>query len=328
MSKYERLNQVIERKKYHQQHYDDHSSSHNNDDNDNDNDLFLDEEDPTSASSCYREHIPNPTNNVVMDATSLTNPHGVRSSLFYEQDGQMLMRLPRDHVRLVMDYDLEPGILSVEQWRNREDAERTAVEAMTAMTTRTTEREHRQQQYRRRLHQKKRRRRRHRQEEKQQQELKEIFDVDTNRNSNDIDIDKDDDPLKTEGGGQQPIEVVQDLQQQSRRRQQQHLKNDYLYDGNEYYSDDDDYCDDYYDIEELGPEHPTLLPELNYVITVPNDLYRRMVGEMSAAAFPPYWGFFKCCNQESERADIKLALVVLSVVMLLLAVGSLEWPTE
>mmetsp|Transcript_14491 Transcript_14491/g.33537 ORF Transcript_14491/g.33537 Transcript_14491/m.33537 type:complete len:186 (+) Transcript_14491:49-606(+) len=69
------------------------------------------------------------------------------------------------------------------------------------------------------------------------------------------------------------------------------------------------------------------LPELKYVITVPDDLYRRMVGEMSAKAFPPYWGFFKCCNQESEPADIKLALVILTVVMLLLFVGSLEWRT-
>ncbi|KAL7580170.1 hypothetical protein ACA910_012921 [Epithemia clementina (nom. ined.)] len=39
------------------------------------------------------------------------------SSLFYLHHGRLLMRLPRDQVRLIMDPDLEPGVLSVEQWR-------------------------------------------------------------------------------------------------------------------------------------------------------------------------------------------------------------------
>lgn len=334
MSKYERLNQDIRRprrkNRQQQQHENDHSSSNNNDDNNNNdsnNDLFLDEE----TSSCdYREHIPNPTNNVVMDATSLTNPHGVRSSLFYEQDGRMLMKLPRDQVRLVMDYDLEPGILSVEQWRNREDAERTAIEAMTAMTTRTTERELRRQQYRQQQqHQQRRRRRRRQQLQEQEQERKEIFDDDDNNEENKTDddenaIDEDSDPLKSEGGGQQPTEVIQQKQQQQKRS-----KNDYLYD-DEYYSDSDNYDydndNDYYDMEE--DRNPVLLPELSYVITVPPDLYQRLVGEMSAKAFPPYWGFCKCVTQEGERADIKLALFILLIVMLLLGAGSLEWPTD
>ena len=322
MSKYERLNHDIRRprrKKRQQQQNEDNSSSNNNDDNNDNsnNDLFLDEE----TSSCdYREHIPNPTNNVVMDATSLTNPHGVRSSLFYEQDGRMLMKLPRDQVRLVMDYDLEPGILSVEQWRNREDAERTAVEAMTAMTTRTTEREHRRQRQQQQQHQQQRRRQRRRQQ--LQQEREEIFDDDNDDNKTDDDenaIDEDSDPLKSEGGGQQPTEVIQ-------QQQQQRLKNDYMY-GDEYYSDSDNYDNDYdyYDVEE---DRPVLLPELSYVITVPPDLYQRLVGEMSAKAFPPYWGFFKCVTQDGERADIKLALFILLIVMLLLGAGSYEWPTD
>jgi hypothetical protein len=37
-----------------------------------------------------------------------------QSNLLYEADGKRLMRLPRDRVRLLMDPDLEPGILSVE----------------------------------------------------------------------------------------------------------------------------------------------------------------------------------------------------------------------
>jgi hypothetical protein len=94
-------------------------------------------------------------------------------------------------------------------------------------------------------------------------------------------------------------------------------------DNNIYFDDDDD--DDDYDYDNYPLED--LLPELNYVITIPDDLYRRMVGEMSAKAFPPYFGFFGCCNLESGRADIKLALVILTFVMLLLFVGSLEWRT-
>jgi hypothetical protein len=43
------------------------------------------------------------------------------SSLFYQHNGKMLMRLPRDQVRLLMDPDLEAGILSVEQCRNEKD---------------------------------------------------------------------------------------------------------------------------------------------------------------------------------------------------------------
>jgi hypothetical protein len=39
------------------------------------------------------------------------------SSLCYLHHGRLLMRLPNDQVRLVMDPDLEAGILSVEQWR-------------------------------------------------------------------------------------------------------------------------------------------------------------------------------------------------------------------
>ena len=317
MSKYERLNHDIRRprrKERQPQQNEDNGSSNNNDDNNDNsnNDLFLDEE----TSSCdYREHIPNPTNNVVMDATSLTNPHGVRSSLFYEQDGRMLMKLPRDQVRLVMDYDLEPGILSVEQWRNREDAERTAVEAMTAMTTRTTEREHRRQRQQQQHEQRRRQRRR----QQLQKEREEIFDDDNKTNDDENAIDEDSDPLKSEGGGQQPTEVIQ-------QQQQQRLKNDYMY-GDEYYSDSDNYDNDYdyYDVEE---DRPVLLPELSYVITVPPDLYQRLVGEMSAKAFPPYWGFFKCVTQDGERADIKLALFILLIVMLLLGAGSYEWPTD
>jgi hypothetical protein len=40
-----------------------------------------------------------------------------QSSLCFRADGRLLMRLPRDRVRLLVDPDLEVGVLSVEQWR-------------------------------------------------------------------------------------------------------------------------------------------------------------------------------------------------------------------
>jgi len=91
------------------------------------------------------------------------------------------------------------------------------------------------------------------------------------------------------------------------------------------YSDTTDDLDLYSDDEDDDEED--LLPELKYVITIPDDLYRRMVGEISAKYFPPYWGFFRCCNQEQEHADIKLAILILSFVFFFLFIGSLEWRT-
>ena len=101
------------------------------------------------------------------------------------------------------------------------------------------------------------------------------------------------DPLMTKGGGQQP--VPEDLQSQETTKVVGVLSN---------------------------------MHELHYVMTVPEDLYQRVVSEISTEAFPPYWGFFQCCNQDNERADIKLAVVILAFVMFLLLLGSIEWPTD
>ena len=60
------------------------------------NDLQLDESDQSPTGSSLFRTVP-------------------QSSLLYEQaDGRRLMHLPRDQVRLLMDPDLEPGVLSVE----------------------------------------------------------------------------------------------------------------------------------------------------------------------------------------------------------------------
>ena len=131
---------------------------------------------------------------------NVTDVH--RSSLFYEQNGRLLMKLPRDQVRLVMDSDLESGIVSVEQWRHPEE------------------------------------------------------------------------------------------------------------DKNSSYSDTTN----------------AQKPPLRYVMTVPDDLYKRVVSEMSYRLSPPCWGFFYCCHfHEGERADIGLALVILAGVLILLFIGTVDF---
>eukprot|EP00536_Pseudo-nitzschia_multiseries_P002409 jgi/Psemu1/283703/fgenesh1_pg.32_\ len=324
-------------------------------------------------SSIYREHVPCPTNNVVMDATRLANPQRVRSSMFFEQDGRMLMRLPRDQVRLVMDYNLEPGIISVEQWRNRDEAEATASRTMAMRTTpnghggggvhgsyahshaqqqqrmariqweRERKREwrrrrkekdrERQRRRRERRKQKKEERKQRKHKQKQKQEAPnatvnatgedgKIVDEDESRVATTPDgkHEASEDRSSNHGAGASRDDLHRDSEDSS----------DFDSSSNSSSSDDDDddtYLDYDYDLEAAQRTETERLPELKYVITVPDDLYRRMVGEMSAKAFPPYWGFFKCCNQESEPADIKLALVIMAVVMLLLFIGSLEWRT-
>ena len=307
MSRYEKLNQVMDptkRKKNKARHL--RGQQYMGTDNSSDNDehiiVFLDEnDDGQSQPSFYREHIPSPTNNVVMGATSLVNPHGFRSSsMFFEQDGKMLMRLPRDQVRLVMDYNLEPGILSVEQWRSQEDAQ-VASEKLAARNARTKEMIQRQKDKERRHRRRERERRRRRRRKLQKMKQKQATAGESKTGDEEV-------PLKTV-----PLE----------ESKEEPSENDYDDDDDSYssYSDDNS---SYSDDDSLDQD---LLPELKYVITIPDDLYRRMVAEMSAKLMPPYWGFLKCFHQESGRADIRLALVILAVVMSLLFVGSLEWRT-
>lgn len=74
----------------------------------NNHDLFLndEQEQQESAGNQYRAH-------------SLVTNVAKQSTLFYRDqgNGRIVLRLPRDHVRLVMDPHLEPGILSVVQSR-------------------------------------------------------------------------------------------------------------------------------------------------------------------------------------------------------------------
>lgn len=124
------------------------------------------------------------------------------SSIFYNLHGRVLMALPRDQVRLVMDTDLEAGILSIEQWRQNEKA--------------------------------------------------------------DIGY---------------PDVALQDR------------------------------------------------PHLRYVLTVHDDLYRRIVSEMSEGLTKPYWGLSGCCN-ENEKVDIRVAIAVMIVIMTILLINTFIWPVD
>lgn len=160
-------------------------------------------------------------------STATTTQTGRLSTLFFEQDGRMLMRLPRDQVRLIMEEDLEPGIISVEQWRK----------------------------------------------------------VDKNHYN----------PAGPPVGDEEGMMMI--------------LEDDGVFNSKS---------------NSKGTQQP---PPLRYVMTVPDDLYRRVVAEMSYALQPPCWGFFKCCDGEG-RADIKLALAILVVILFLMFISTMEWPTE
>jgi hypothetical protein len=183
-------------------------------------DLFLDEYTRTQQKR----------NTDVIDFASRVNTSqntGKLSTLFFEQDGRLLMKLPRDQVRLIMDPSLEPGIISVEQWRKVDH---------------------------------------------------EIFD-----------------PVGPAiGDEEEGLMVVLD--------------------------DPESYT--------TSSRRTKQLPGLRYVMTVPDDLYRRVVAEMSHALMPPWYGCFLCCSESEGRADIKLALAVLSVIFFIMIISTLERPAD
>lgn len=83
----------------------------------------LNQADPLYADNNNTEHeliLSESQDNLVEIQRIVKSETTVNSSIFYEHDGRVLMRLPIDAVRLVMDPDLEAGVLSVEQWRHDE----------------------------------------------------------------------------------------------------------------------------------------------------------------------------------------------------------------
>jgi hypothetical protein len=163
--------------------------------------------------NCYDLHLSTTTGNHAWLSDTVEN-----SSLFFMEDSsRMLMRLPRDQVRLLNDPDLEVGILSVEQWRDEpDDDEGTTWNA--------------------RLHTK--------------------------------------------------------LLNQARAKS-------------------------------FNERHPPL----RYVLTVEDDIYRRLVAEMSDRLTTPYCHASRFCLEE-EKVDIRVAVAMLMVILLVLFCTTIEWPTE
>ena len=60
-------------------------------------------------------------------------------------------------------------------------------------------------------------------------------------------------------------------------------------------------------------------PSLQYVLTVPEDLYCRVVGDLSQAARRPYCNIGRCFNDD-DHVDIGVAVVIVALVMILLLV--------
>ena len=72
-------------------------------------------------------------------------------------------------------------------------------------------------------------------------------------------------------------------------------------------------------------DHPPLLVDLRYVLTVPSDLYRRLVTEMSNAMTTTSGCY---CSDEGRKTDIRIAILILSCTMLVLFFLTMFWVTE
>jgi len=70
---------------------------------------------------------------------------------------------------------------------------------------------------------------------------------------------------------------------------------------------------------------------VNYILTVDDDLYRRVVHEISDSERCPL-GLYYCCHQEEyggeEKVSIYVAVAILSVLFLFLLVNTLIWPVS
>ena len=69
------------------------------------------------------------------------------------------------------------------------------------------------------------------------------------------------------------------------------------------------------------------IPDLNYVLTVDQDLYRRVLKEMSDSRSP--CGLYYCCHEasgETKHVHIGVAIGLLSVVLTLMFIATCYWP--
>ena len=70
----------------------------------------------------------------------------------------------------------------------------------------------------------------------------------------------------------------------------------------------------------------TLWGSVSYVLTVEEDLYKRLVQEMADSLQSPF-GLYNCCR-ESGTVDIRIALAILAVFFMFLFITTLVWPTN
>jgi hypothetical protein len=213
-AKYELLNQPISRPSrgrratstrlyhfYNLDGVDEHDDENCNDDDDDDlseggNDFYVSENDNVAGGGGGYD-LELCENTGPLSKARRTDSASLSSLLYRNDRGRVALRLPSDQVRLVMDPDLQPGILSVEQWRKCEQE----------------------------------------------------------------------------------------------------------------YSDE--------------ATRPTLL----YVLTVQEDLYRKILGELSDSVTNPYCGVSKCCS-EKEFVDIRVAVVIVGFMLSVLLLLTFVWPVS
>lgn len=64
-------------------------------------------------------------------------------------------------------------------------------------------------------------------------------------------------------------------------------------------------------------------PPLQYVLTISDDMYQRLVSEMSETLTQPFCGM---CLEENHKSDIRIALYILGSVLALLLILTTLWP--
>jgi len=64
----------------------------------------------------------------------------------------------------------------------------------------------------------------------------------------------------------------------------------------------------------------------SYVLTVDDDLYKRVVQEISHSSFP--FGLYFCWSESSKKVHIHVAIGILSVIFLLVFVSTMIWPYD
>lgn len=74
-----------------------------------------------------------------------------------------------------------------------------------------------------------------------------------------------------------------------------------------------------------GSSHHTMISP-NYVLTVDDDLYRRVVKEMADSRCP--CGIYYCCHETDKKVNIMVAVGILGAIFLFLFITTMIWPVS